>query len=220
MDVVAHVKADPFGAIAGMYNIKTHLHQLQSTSIADLLWSANPQEPRPQTPPEYRAKYEVEMASSSPNTLSIPKIISKPTRVSQFIQKPDTKPTIPKMFNRTNGTSNSNSLSNANTSQRVAQTEVSNSVTESKKSPRLMRSFYGLKKPVFKVYENGDGLDRRLPSIDEHSNLDVTKNSWRIRNPSGKVGLDEPMRLNSCPNRMGDVKRDSFYKRAGDGIQR
>ncbi|XP_045452548.1 hormonally up-regulated neu tumor-associated kinase homolog A-like [Melitaea cinxia] len=162
MDVVAHIKADPFGAIAGMYNIKTHLHQLQSTSIADLLWSANPQEPRPQTPPEYRAKYE-----------------------------------------------------------RIARAEVSNSMTESKKSPRLMRSFgvYGLKKPVFKVYENGDGLDRRLPSIDEHSNLEVTKNSWRIRNTSGKVGLDEPMRLNSCPNRMSDVKRDCFYKRAGDGFQ-
>lgn len=222
MDVVAHIKADPFGAIAGMYNIKTHLHQLQSTSIADLLWSANPQEPRPQTPPEYRAKYEVETASNSPNALSIPNIIPKSTRVSQFIQKPDTKPTIPKMFGRTNGTNNSNSFSNANTSQRIARAEVSNSMTESKKSPRLMRSFgvYGLKKPVFKVYENGDGLDRRLPSIDEHSNLEVTKNSWRIRNTSGKVGLDEPMRLNSCPNRMSDVKRDCFYKRAGDGFQR
>ncbi|CAH2089905.1 unnamed protein product [Euphydryas editha] len=222
MDVVAHIKADPFGAIAGMYNIKTHLHQLQSTSIADILWSTNPQEPRPQTPPEYRAKYEVEMTSISPNTLSIPNIIPKATRISQFVQKPETtKPTIPKILNsRTNSTSNSNSHSTANTSQRVTRTEVSSLVAESNKSPRLTRPLgvYGLKKPVFKVYENGDGLGRRLPSIDEHSNMDMN-NSWRNRNTSCKVGLDEPVRLNSCPNRTGDVKRDSFYKRAGDGLQ-
>ncbi|RVE40223.1 hypothetical protein evm_015126, partial [Chilo suppressalis] len=65
MDVVAQIKADPFGAIAGIYNIQTHLHQMTTMSGADLLWSSNTQEARPLTPPEYLAKNEEAEASSS-----------------------------------------------------------------------------------------------------------------------------------------------------------
>ncbi|XP_050352904.1 serine/threonine-protein kinase MARK1-like [Nymphalis io] len=231
MDVVAHIKADPFGAIAGIYNIKTHLHQLNSTSIADLLWSANPQESRPQTPPEYHAKYELDTACSSQKTLSIPDLITKPARHSQFgIQKSEmTKPTIPKMVNSRTlnvSVSNTNSSVIPNTSHKVNQIPTTNLVTESNKSarpPTRPMGVYGLKKPVFKVYDNGDGLDRRLPSINEHSNTDVTdakKTAWQNRNQSvRRADLDEPLRLSSCPNRSGDVKRDSIYKRVGDGLQ-
>lgn len=71
MDVAAQIKADPFGALGGMYNIKTHLHQLQAVPGVDLLWSST-QEPRPATPPEYKkAKYE-ERPETAPSSSKTP----------------------------------------------------------------------------------------------------------------------------------------------------
>ncbi|XP_049876862.1 serine/threonine-protein kinase par-1-like [Pectinophora gossypiella] len=74
IDVIAQVKAEPFGPLGGIYNIKTHLQQIQGVPGVDLLWSSNPQEPRPASPPEYRAIYEPrpDTAPSSSKALTPP----------------------------------------------------------------------------------------------------------------------------------------------------
>lgn len=88
---------------------------------------------------------------------------------------------------------------------------------------RPMSGACSLKKPLYKIYDNGDcGLDPRLPSIDEHSNTDfndkqIAKN--KSRTPfMRKVNLDDDRRLSSCPNRMGDGKRPDYYRRGGDTL--
>ncbi|CAK1553109.1 unnamed protein product [Leptosia nina] len=192
LDIVAEIKAEPFGATAGMYNIKTHLHQIQTASGPDLLWSSNTTEPRPQSPPEYRAKYDLQ--DNKPSlTLQIASSLQKLRINNQVIPKP--KP--------------SNSTAEA----------VEAEVNDAKDKPRAL-SYFGLRKPVFKVYENGDGLDRRLPSINEQSNPDLCdKNNTRKElKPSKKPSQDEPLRITSGPTRVSDVKRTEFYRRGGDGL--
>ncbi|XP_026743731.1 CBL-interacting serine/threonine-protein kinase 11-like [Trichoplusia ni] len=188
MDVVAQIKAEPFGPMAGMYNIKTHLQQAAAVAGPDLLWSASAQEARPASPPEYRAKYELDRdypVATSHASSSKASAAAAMSAAASIVQLPS-----PRMINRP------------------------------------LSSVYGLKKPVYKVYDNGDcGLDPRLPSIDEHSSTDVNDakkmtRSKNIRMPCvRKVSLDEErtMRLGSCPNRLGD-KRAEFYRKAGDGI--
>lgn len=183
MDVVAQIKAEPFGPTAGMYNIKTHLHQMKTASGSDLLWSSNTTEPRPSSPPEYRAKYDIQEPS-----FSLHKQVA--TNLKYCPIKTTSK--------------------TGNSSAAVEKTEVN----ESKSRPL---SFYGLRKPVFKVYDNGDGLER-LPSINEHSNTDLNDKKGRLK-PARKAQLEEPLRLNSCPNKS-DAKRSDFYRRVGDGLPR
>ncbi|VVC94606.1 unnamed protein product [Leptidea sinapis] len=205
IDVVAQIKAEPFGAVAGMYNIKTHLHQMQATSGSELLWSNTAQEPRPSTPPEYRAKYEEEPSSSSVTikTHSTAAVLGTKLRAPQKIA--DLK-----------------SIKQKPLANIVDPPKCSGEKEKPEAAQKVSRplSVFGLRKPTFKIYENGDGLDRRLASITEHSNTDVTekrlaKNTTGARN----TGTDDPLRLNSCPNKI-DTKRSEFYRRAGDGLPR
>lgn len=50
---MSEIKADPYGSVAGMYNIKAHLTQLNALPATDPLWSAV-QETAPLSPPEYK----------------------------------------------------------------------------------------------------------------------------------------------------------------------
>lgn len=171
IDVMAGIKADPFGPLAGMYNIKTHLHQLQMNSGSDLLWSLNMQEPRPQSPPEYRTKYE----ETSRTQLSSPIQISMSKIGISSVQPNSSVKILPYDF-------------------------------------KTRQNFS--KKAVFKVLDNGDGLDPRLPSIDEHSNTDMDPKRILMN----KNIKEDPVRLNTCPK--VDVKRTKFYRKAGDAMPR
>ncbi|KAG6438728.1 hypothetical protein O3G_MSEX000174, partial [Manduca sexta] len=167
-DVAAEIKADPFGAVAGIYNIKAHLHQMHAAPH-DLLWSATNQEPRPATPPEYKPKPEG-------------------TNIRPLFQQLKQQPINPK-----------------------PQETASKTVQTEKSTGSVRSSGYG--KPVFKVYENGDGQGPRLPIIDEHGNVEAVRSPY-VR----KVSLEnERQRLNSCPVKIGD-KRTEFYRKAGDGL--
>ncbi|CAH0713077.1 unnamed protein product, partial [Brenthis ino] len=170
IDVMAGIKADPFGPLAGMYNIKTHLHQLQVNSGSDLLWSLNMQEPRPQSPPEYHTKYE----ETSRTPLSTP------------IRKPISKIGI-------------------------SSVQPNSSVKSLPHDFKTIQNFS--KKAVFKVLDNGDGLDPRLPSIDEHSNTEMDPKRILINK-----NINDSVRLNTCPK--VDVKRTKFYRKAGDAMPR
>ncbi|CAH0696096.1 unnamed protein product [Spodoptera exigua] len=240
IDVVAEIKSEPFGPLGGMYNIKCHLQQQGAAAGPDLLWGAATPEPRPLSPPEYRAHTahphphphpDPDRATTSrastpahhlPTTASPPKI----QVVTQKIRIPSTPPPRPV---------DSKYVS------RSVETQIKSipkPVPEraSKKiqlqSPRVMSrplcSLYGVKKAGYAGYDNGDcGLDPRLPSIDEHSNSDVNEakkvsRSKNVRMPCvRKVSLDDDrtVRHNSCPNRLGD-KRAEFYRKAGDGLPR
>ncbi|XP_045501739.1 MAP/microtubule affinity-regulating kinase 3-like [Colias croceus] len=187
LDIVAQIKAEPFGTTAGIYNIKTHLHQMQAASGPDLLWSSSTQEPRPVSPPEYHAKYEID----TPISNSVPSI-------AKFVQ--------------------ARHLDNQRITPKHSSEATVSKTEDTKQSSKISRplSMFGLRKPVFRVYENGDGLDRRLPSINEHSNPDLNdkKNKKELKPPARNEGV----RLNSCPNKVSDVKRSEFYRRAGDGL--
>ncbi|XP_060805628.1 serine/threonine-protein kinase NIM1 [Amyelois transitella] len=200
IDVIAEVKADPFGAIAGIYNIKTHLHQTQVPG--DLLWSANMIEPRPISPPEYQAKDH----SVPPITKPILRRSTSPQKAA----KPKLEP--PKIVNR---------VLNPAIPKPVKQEQK----PVIKRPPHVVLSrpptAFCDKKPVFKMNDYGDCFDPRLPSITEHSSTDVNepRNARRYTRTScmRSVPAEEEKRLSSCPAR-GDVKRTEFYRRAGDGL--
>ncbi|CAG9795473.1 unnamed protein product [Diatraea saccharalis] len=233
MDVVAQIKADPFGAVAGIYNIKTHLHQMSSLAGAELLWSSNIQEARPLTPPEYLAKKEEPEASSSKTyAMAQPSKTFTPKRLPTPPKMPDPDMTTQVERLTANSTLHGSQLNTALTNPitRQKQNEPAKPKCPPMQSPRYSMArptsgTYGLKSPVFKVYDNGDcGLDPRLPSIEEHSNPDLNdpKKCLRrnMRNPCvKKINLEErQIRLNSCPSRNGDAKRSEFYRRGGDGL--
>ncbi|XP_045777357.1 serine/threonine-protein kinase NIM1-like isoform X2 [Maniola jurtina] len=214
MDVLAHIKADPFGSIAGMYNIKSHLHQLQASTGVELLWSTNTQEPRPATPPAYLAKCEQDPCTSRP---SLPLSNSyTSTRIRQNEAKPEsTKPTIPKMIvaHKTDATTRSVQQRYISPQKSEARTVLNEKPLTSPTVPSRPSSLYSLSKPIFKVYDNGDGLDPRLPRIEEHSNTDGVEAKTRRSKQVRKVNLDQPTRLNSCPDRPRE-----FYRKAADGL--
>ncbi|XP_053614704.1 serine/threonine-protein kinase MARK2-like [Plodia interpunctella] len=188
IDVVAEVKADPFGAIAGIYNIKTHLHQTQVPG--DLLWSANMMEPRPASPPEYQARdHSVALPISKP-------IVRRSTSPPKTAIKPKLEP--PKTINRI---------------PTVSPKPVKIQEQAVRRPPTLSRptSASYEKKPVTS-YDNGDcGFDSRLPSITEHSSIDLSeqKNARRFTRSSARPPDDE---------RRAPARRADFYRRAGDGL--
>lgn len=193
---MAGIKADPFGPLAGMYNIKIHLHQLQANSGLDLLWSSNMQEPRPQSPPEYRIKYEEPSKTHLSQAISIQNTISMPHPKP----KQDTRERLSQLL------SLPRPMSKMGQSSSVYQSSV-----KTMADPRIRPSF--TKKPVFKVLDNGDGLDPRLPIIDEHSNSEIDSKRMMINNIK-----DEALRLNTGPK--VDVRRSKFYRRGGDAVPR
>lgn len=71
-DVIAQIKAEPFGTVAGMYNIKTHLQQIQNAPGLDLLWTTNVQETRPASPPEYKTTYDLRQDSTPSSSKAVP----------------------------------------------------------------------------------------------------------------------------------------------------
>lgn len=237
MDVVAQIKAEPFGPTAGIYNIKTHLLQLQSVSGTDLLWSANTQEPRPVTPPEYRPKYDTDTDASTSKAMTPvtskytpPPTTAKYTPPPQKIRISNTAPRPePKLhISRTEHVTTEQTKGVLGVGPKVLTPDRTKK--SQLQSPRIVNrpltSMYIMKKPVYKVYDNGDcGLDPRLPSIDEHSTTEVNEKVTRNKNMRipfiRKVSLEEerPIRLNSCPNRGGD-KRTEFYRKGGDGLPR
>lgn len=204
--MVAEIKGDPYGPVGGMHNMLTHATQA-GAAPAELLWSAAAASPAPRTPPLYRAAYERELAPARTQSVQIQTV-------------PPPRPLDPKYFQT--GDARPKPAPKAPVPVRKSQLE----------SPRIINrplsNMYVLKKPVYKVYDNGDGgLDPRLPSIDEHSSADGldAKKSVRgktIRTPCvRKVSLEEDrtVRLSSCPSRVGD-KRVEFYRKAGDGLPR
>lgn len=231
IDVVAEIKSEPFGPLGGMYNIKCHLQQAAAAGT-ELLWGAAAPEPRPRTPPPYRApdprQPDPERATTSaahhrPPTTSPPKI----QVVTQKIRIPSTPPPRPVDPKYVNG----NVEPQIKTTPKVSIPERAGKKSQlqsPRSASRPPASLYGVKKPVYRVYDSGDcGLDPRLPSIDEHSNSEVNDakkltRSKNVRMPCvRKVSLDEdrPLRHNSCPTRLGD-KRAEFYRKAGDGLPR
>lgn len=224
MDVVAQIKAEPFGTTAGVYNIKTHLLQLQSVSGTELLWSSNAQEPRPLSPPEYRPKYDTDTdASTSKAPIPPPPASLKYTpptqkiRISSCLQQPK-----PNLVNRNITPEPPKPAPKIPSSDRIKKCQMQSPRT----SNRPLSNMYIMKKPVYRVYDNGDcGLDPRLPSIDEHSSTDINDKITRSKNIRipfvRKVSLEDerPLRLNSCPNRHSD-KRTEFYRKGGDGLPR
>ncbi|XP_063830890.1 uncharacterized protein LOC135080135 isoform X2 [Ostrinia nubilalis] len=229
MDIVAQIKADPFGCVAGIYNIKTHLHQMQAVPGAELLWSSNTQEPRPLSPPEYHAKYEAEASEAASCSKIFTPLASLPNK-SQFkprqptppndVQPPEHKiPHVPAVQMPQN-----NSMTKPTQKPDHMRTVKRQPVQSPRFSMRPLSSNFTLKNPVYKVYDNGDcGLDPRLPSIDEHSNTDLNdKKIVRKGTRTAcvrKVNLEEERpRLNSCPTRNGEAKRTEFYRRGGDGL--
>ncbi|XP_059057603.1 uncharacterized protein LOC131851174 [Achroia grisella] len=243
MDVISEIKADPFGSIAGIYNIKMHLHQAQVAPGTDLLWSADTQESRPVSPPAYQAKELMEHLTeatvpSSSKTLSLIgtsfsknigyngqlkfKPQTKQTDISnqsQSLQKSD----VP--INRISTVNASSQVSNLKTLKQDPDKLIKRNPTTSVSIVRPLTSSFGIKKPLYKVYDSGDcSLDPRLPSINEHSNTDLNeaKNGRRYTKSScvRKVNLEEDksVKLNSYQTRTSDVKRTEFYRRAGDGL--
>ncbi|KAI5634965.1 hypothetical protein NE865_12360 [Phthorimaea operculella] len=103
IDVIAQIKAEPFGSIAGMYNIQSHLHQIQAVPGVDLLWTSR-EEIRPPSPPEYKA---LEMRPDVPTTSktsltnghTLPPqrkmIFTSTTRQNGYLAKPSEIPQVP-----------------------------------------------------------------------------------------------------------------------------
>lgn len=247
MDVVAQIKAEPFGAVAGIYNIKTHLQQMQNLPAVDLLWSSVLLEPTPSTPPEYKTLGDLDrseiVASSSkaptpPLSVSPPRTNGVPKKLPPKTQEASTKLVFNKSLalNPPRTTTSTASQIREPPKLQVKPPELKPDLTKirAQLNPfftsmnRPVSTLYGMKKPIFKVYDSGDcGLDPRLPSIDEHSNTDLddprkTRSKVVKTQYVKKVSLEDerPFRLNSCPNRVIDTKRSEFYRRAGDGLPR
>ncbi|XP_073953188.1 uncharacterized protein isoform X1 [Choristoneura fumiferana] len=245
MDVVAQIKAEPFGAVAGIYNIKTHLQQMQNLPAVDLLWSSVLLEPTPSTPPEYKVLGDLDrseiVASSSkaptpPLSVSPPRTNGVPKKIPPKTQETSTKLVLNKSLAlnppRTTTSTASQVREPPKLHTKPPELKPDLSKIRSQLNPfftsmnRPVSTLYGVKKPIFKVYDSGDcGLDPRLPSIDEHSNTDLddprkTRSKIVKTQYVKKVSLedDRPLRLNSCPNRVVDTKRSEFYRRAGDGL--
>ncbi|XP_022816978.1 serine/threonine-protein kinase par-1-like [Spodoptera litura] len=227
------MKTHPFGTIDPVVNreIYRQISDLCSMPVIDVVTEIK-SEPfgRPRSPTAYRApdprqpdpdRATTSAAHHRPQTTSPPKV----QVVTQKIRIPSTPPPRPVELKYVNG--NVESLIKTTPKMSVPERTSKKSQLQSPRSAsRSPCSLYGVKKAVYRVYDNGDcGLDPRLPSIDEHSNIDVNDakkmtRSKTVRMPCvRKVSLDEDraLRHNTCPNRLGD-KRAEFYRKAGDGL--
>ncbi|CAK1584945.1 unnamed protein product [Parnassius mnemosyne] len=238
IDVITQIKADPFGPIAGIYNIKTHLHQMHAVAGTDMLWSTNTVEPVPVTPPEYRAKTEQDATTSNRRFINTP----SPSRASKSpnrrMSTVPLKPPDTKLFTvgpRPNGTIVKQSLISENAREVSRQNLDEGKILEKQKtcnepkkyqtnqSPRRGSLSHYVPKKSIVVYDSGDcTLSSRLPRINEHSNTDLndTKINSRgfARSPSVRKLNIQSERANSCTNNGGEYKRSQFYRRAGDGL--
>ncbi|CAG5055767.1 unnamed protein product [Parnassius apollo] len=240
IDVITQIKADPFGPIAGIYNIKTHLHQMHAVAGTDMLWSTNTVEPAPVTPPEYRAKTEQEATTSNRRFITTP----SPSRASKSpnrrMSTVPLKPPDPKLCMvgpRPNGTVVKKSLISENTREVSRPNLDEGKVVEKQKtcnepkkyqtnqSPRRGSLSHYVSKKSIAVYDSGDcTLSSRLPRINEHSNTDLSdtkiKSRGFSRSPSVRKYNIQSERINSYTNSGGEFKRSQFYRKAGDGLPR
>lgn len=277
--MVAELKADPYGSVGGMYNIKTHTTQLQNAG-SDMLWTNSPDtQPRPVSPPIYHPHSTTLFKHSLPiqsiNSTTVYRQASPSTNSAIYKQSPtQSSSTAYKQVSPTTHTTNSTATYKPNTptqqanspsiykqslstqstnipmySQSPSQSQKPNPSVQSTTSnnsylqhmstptstykslpptpaynpqsyrpasskPRSVVRPLVVRKPLYKVHDNGDGVEPRLPSIDEHSKLDVQDKYTR-----GKIGSEEErLRLRSCPERT--ERRAVFYRRAGDGLPR
>lgn len=284
--MVAELKADPYGSVGGIYNIKTHTTQLANAG-SDMLWTNSPDtQTRPVSPPIYHphsttlfkhpsppiqptistavyrqssppththkpaiykqnpiqssstaykqmspinitnstATYKLNTPStqlnSSPATYkqnlqtNIPmytQISSQSTHISQsYKNSPAQSTTSPIYKQHLTPTSTYKSVlpSPAYNPQSASYRPLSSKPRSAAARPLVVR------KPLYKVHDNGDGAEPRLPSIDEHCKLDV-----QDKYPRGRTRTEEErLRLRSCPERT--ERRAEFYRKAGDGLPR
>ncbi|CAH2042728.1 unnamed protein product, partial [Iphiclides podalirius] len=224
VDVISEIKADPFGPVAGMYNIKTHLHQMNAVAGADMLWSTNTAEARPPSPPGYRARSELE--ASTGNRRRGPRTAAQRVRqthghidpAQDAKQRPNEKiadrlkhPTQDAVRQRP--------------SEKTA--DRARDATKGQALDAALISAAPLHRCVSRksiaAYDGGDcAANPRLPSIEEHSSADVDearRDPRRfacgaiLRRLNGQE--DRNLRLGSC---HVEHKRSDFYRRAGDGL--
>ncbi|XP_041984561.1 serine/threonine-protein kinase MARK2-like [Aricia agestis] len=235
-DVVSQVKSDPFGPVAGIYNIKIHLHQLKSGGME--LWTANTEEPRPATPPEYQTKFE---AKSVPNIPTQPvkhtpsqtnDVKTAPTKQNGLKMGLNQKTNAVKIIlNQVQTLQNQNGVRTKITNgvkitPRQIQKEVKTDPRE-KQIPRPRQiepkppdtklaqdaEVNNLINDVKKILQSPPKRPTRLYGK-RLGTGDVGLTSIREHSDKTRVMRDE--RLNSCPNSVD--KKISFYKRAGDGL--
>ncbi|XP_052743623.1 MAP/microtubule affinity-regulating kinase 3 [Bicyclus anynana] len=200
-EVAAHVRAEPFGALGGMYNIRCHCAQLQAAG-AEPLWAGarDPSPPCCASADSGRANTPVSSRQSY-----------TPVRLRQNEMSSEAiKPTLPKMI----VPHKIDTLSIYQGYIAPHKTESKTVLSDKTRSPIIQSRplcLHGLSKPVFKVYDNGDCVDPRLPSIDEHSNSpDQDKRRSKLVR---RASLDEPL---GCLARGED--RPDCYRRAGNGL--
>lgn len=234
---MAEIKADPFGPMGGMYNIKTHIAQV-GAAPPELLWGAGAASPAPRTPPPYRAGHERDPPTPPYRAGHERESPIPPYRASQQREPPTPSyrelptppyrelPTPPHRVGHVREARTPTHLEPP-TTPALATPPPKKSQLPSPRTVSRPTSMYGLKNPVYKVYDGGDGsLDPRLPSIEEHSSANgvdakIVRNKTLRTSCVRKVSLEEDrtVRLGSCPNRAGD-KRVEYYRKAVDGLPR
>ncbi|XP_013137499.1 PREDICTED: MAP/microtubule affinity-regulating kinase 4-like isoform X2 [Papilio polytes] len=233
VDVISQIKADPFGPVAGIFNIKTHLHLMHSVAGADMLWSTNTVEARPLSPPEYRVRSELE-ASSSRRFFghSPPRGSKSPIRRMTTLppKPPDIKIQGPKpsaVFTKPITTCIPKDILRQRIIDRkiekVKAIEVAkkNPVEQSPKTNQMVPAHFISNKII--VYDSGDcTMNSRLPSITEHSSTDVCERREGREGREGRAARahkphEERARPPPCPNAL-DCRRADFYRRAGDAM--
>ncbi|KPJ10403.1 Serine/threonine-protein kinase par-1 [Papilio machaon] len=221
VDVITQIKADPFGPVAGIYNIKTHLHLMHSVAGADMLWSTNTVEARPLSPPEYRVRTDLEASSSSRRFFghSPPRGSKSPIRRMTTLppKPPDIKvQTGPKPSAVYTKASPTTAIPKDILRQRIIDRKVEkakanesakkNPTERSSKTSNQMAPAHFISNKII-VYDSGDcTMNSRLPSITEHSSTDV-----------GERREAKAAHLAPCTNTL-DYRRADFYRRAGDAL--
>lgn len=241
VDVITEIKSDPFGPVGGLYNIKTHLHQMHAVAGADMLWSTNTMEARPLSPPEYRARSELEASSSNRRfiPLSPPRASKSPMRRarSQVPTPPKPPELVANISKQTTDNESNNEWKHPNrptdTKSGVMGNTLRNCVVRTANPAKAQTPEGGLAvvplHPVSRkqISDSGDcTTNPRLPSIDEHSNTDLNEARrdprW-LATSTRKLNSQDARSLRSVVGSRNDgveYKRSQFYRRAGDGISK
>ncbi|XP_068620316.1 hormonally up-regulated neu tumor-associated kinase-like [Battus philenor] len=233
LDVITQIKADPFGPVAGIYNIKTHLHQMHTAAGVEMLWSTNTVEPRPLSPPEYRMRTELDASSSNRRfiPLSPPRSSKSPIRRTATLPP---RPPDPKLVvvQKPNGLI---AKPTETIKEIPKQRTIEKKIVERSKPcdpnktlgvqfPGHLTSTHCITNKIV-LYDSGDcTISSRLPSIEEHSNSDLCDARRDQRGFARGVGLrninghvDRNLRLAGCPS-DAKYKRSEIHSRAGDGL--